>query len=188
MNTDAKRRAQQSYFVFDVLGGFCAIAWDDSERITRFCLPLNSAADATHAVLRRVPDGVAAAPTPEIADVVDTVKRYFRGEAVDFSRFEVTLGYHGEFYERIYEAARQLAWGQTTTYGALAKQLGEGPEAARDVGQAMSQNRVPLIVPCHRVLAAGGKVGGFSAPGGAETKMRMLELEGVRLQMQQSLF
>ena len=63
----------------------------------------------------------------------------------------------------------------------LAHEAGAGPEAARDVGQAMARNPVPLIIPCHRVLAAGGKVGGFSAPGGAAAKMRMLELEGVHV-------
>jgi methylated-DNA-[protein]-cysteine S-methyltransferase len=70
---------------------------------------------------------------------------------------------------------------RTTTYGALAKEIGAGPEAARDVGTAMAKNPVPLIIPCHRVLAAGGQVGGFSAPGGSARKSRMLELEGVRM-------
>jgi len=74
--------------------------------------------------------------------------------------------------ERIYEAARRVAWGYTTTYGNLAKELGAGPEAARDVGKAMARNPVALIIPCHRVLAAGGKVGGFSAPGGSAAKRR----------------
>ncbi|WP_037170968.1 MGMT family protein, partial [Rhizobium sp. Pop5] len=81
----------------------------------------------------------------------------------------------------IYAAARRVGWGHTTTYGALAKELGVGPEAARDVGQAMAKNPVALIIPCHRVLAAGGKIGGFSAPGGSSSKARMLELEGVQL-------
>jgi len=82
---------------------------------------------------------------------------------------------------RIYAAARRVGWGRTITYGALAKEIGAGPEGAREVGAAMARNPVALIIPCHRVLAAGGKVGGFSAPGGAATKVRMLELEGVRL-------
>jgi O-6-methylguanine DNA methyltransferase len=77
---------------------------------------------------------------------------------------------------------RHVGWGHTTTYGALAMELGAGPEAARDVGQAMARNPVALIIPCHRVLAAGGKVGGFSAPGGSAAKVRMLELEGVRVE------
>jgi methylated-DNA-[protein]-cysteine S-methyltransferase len=187
MNTDPISRSQPSYFVFEVEGGCCSIAWND-EGIARFCLPVKSVEEATRAVLRRVPSANPATPTPEIAQVVDAVQRYFKGETVDFSRFKVVVSYQNEFYRRIYDAARRVGWGHTTTYGALAKELGAGPEAARDVGQAMAQNPVPLIVPCHRVLAAGGKVGGFSAPGGAATKMRMLELEGVRLEMQKSLF
>jgi methylated-DNA-[protein]-cysteine S-methyltransferase len=74
-----------------------------------------------------------------------------------------------------------VGWGHTTTYGALAKEIGAGREGARDVGQAMAKNPVPLIIPCHRVLAAGGKIGGFSAPGGAAAKVRMLQLEGIRV-------
>jgi methylated-DNA-[protein]-cysteine S-methyltransferase len=71
--------------------------------------------------------------------------------------------------------------GRTTTYGALAQEVEAGREAARDVGEAMARNPAPLIIPCHRVLAAGGKIGGFSAPGGSKTKARMLQLEGVRI-------
>jgi methylated-DNA-[protein]-cysteine S-methyltransferase len=82
----------------------------------------------------------------------------------------------------IYAATRRVGWGRTTTYGTLAKELGAGPEAARDVGQAMAKNPVALIIPCHRVLAAGGKVGGFSAPGGSAAKIRMLALEGIHLE------
>ena len=75
----------------------------------------------------------------------------------------------------------RIKWGQTTTYGTLAGELGGGPETARDVGQAMARNPIPLIIPCHRVLAAGGKIGGFSAPGGAAAKIWMLGLEGVQV-------
>ncbi|MBS0478359.1 MAG: MGMT family protein, partial [Proteobacteria bacterium] len=91
----------------------------------------------------------------------------------------IDLGEQSPFFARVYDAVRALGWGESTTYGAVAKQLGAGPEFARDVGQAMANNPIPLIVPCHRVLAAGGKVGGFSAPGGSVAKARMLALEGV---------
>jgi methylated-DNA-[protein]-cysteine S-methyltransferase len=110
------------------------------------------------------------------------VKRYFAGEETDFSGFHLDLGDQDAFFQQIYAAARRVGWGRTTTYGTLAKELGAGPEAARDVGEAMARNPVALIIPCHRVLAAGGKVGGFSAPGGSATKIRMLALEGVRLE------
>ena len=117
-----------------------------------------------------------------MTDAVAAVKRYFEGKETDFSGFRLDLGEQDPLFERIYAAARRVGWGRTTTYGALAKELGAGPEAARDVGQAMARNPVALIIPCHRVLAASGKVGGFSAPGGSAAKMRMLALEGIHLQ------
>jgi methylated-DNA-[protein]-cysteine S-methyltransferase len=110
------------------------------------------------------------------------VQRYFEGEATDFSGVELDLGDQEPFFQQVYAAAQRVGWGSTTTYGALTKELGAGPEAARDVGQAMAKNPVPLIIPCHRVLAAGGKIGGFSAPGGSATKIRMLALEGVQVE------
>jgi len=169
------------YLIFETAGGFCGIAWNNVG-ITRFQLPTKSA-EATQRVLRRrTPGAKPGAPTPEVVQAVDAVKRYFEGEETDFSGFTLDLGEQDPFFERIYAAARRVGWGHTTTYGALAKELGAGPEAARDVGQAMANNPVALIIPCHRVLAAGGKVGGFSAPGGSAAKTRMLELEGVHVE------
>ncbi|HEV7308034.1 methylated-DNA--[protein]-cysteine S-methyltransferase [Ensifer sp.] len=173
-------QARHHYFVFDTVAGYCGIAWNDVG-ITRFQLPTRAAEATERLLLRRVPDAAPSPPTAEIRDVVDAVRRYFEGAEVDFSGFKVDLDGQDAFFMRIYAAARALRWGQTTTYGALAKELGAGPEAARDVGQAMARNPVSLIIPCHRVLAAGGKIGGFSAPGGSTAKTRMLELEGVRL-------
>jgi methylated-DNA-[protein]-cysteine S-methyltransferase len=167
------------YHVFETAGGFCGIAWSEAG-IARFQLPTKSAEATERLVLRRLPGAAPSEPTPEVAEAVHAVRRYFAGEAMDFSRFRLDLGEQDEFFRRVYAAARQVAWGSTTTYGALAKQLGAGPESARDVGQAMARNPVALIIPCHRVLAAGGRIGGFSAPGGATAKMRMLELEGIR--------
>jgi methylated-DNA-[protein]-cysteine S-methyltransferase len=109
------------------------------------------------------------------------VKRYFDGEEIDFSRVPVDLADQDAFFAQIYDALRRVGWGGTTTYGALAKEVGAGRDRARDVGEAMAKNPAPLIIPCHRVLAAGGKIGGFSAPGGSTTKLRMLELEGARV-------
>jgi methylated-DNA-[protein]-cysteine S-methyltransferase len=132
--------------------------------------------------LRRLPCAERGAPTPEVVEAVAAVKRYFEGEETDFSGFTLDLGEQDSFFEQIYAAARRIGWGRTTTYGIIAKELGAGPEAARDVGQAMARNPVALIIPCHRVLAAGGKVGGFSAPGGSAAKIRMLALEGIHLE------
>ena len=169
------------YFVFETANGFCAIAWSDVG-IARFHLPSSTADAAERNLKRRLPHASAGTPTAQVLAVIDAAKRYFAGEKVDFSDVALDLGVEDEFFEKIYAAARRLGWGQTTTYGSLAKELGAGPEAARDVGQAMARNPVPLIIPCHRVLAAGGKLGGFSAPGGSATKQRMLEIEGVRLE------
>jgi methylated-DNA-[protein]-cysteine S-methyltransferase len=169
------------YLIFDTEGGFCGIAWNNVG-ITRFLLPTKSAEAAERALLRRVPGAECGAPTPEVVEAVAAVKRYFEGEETDFSGFTLDLGEQDSFFEQIYAAARRVGWGCTTTYGILAKELGAGPEAARDVGQAMARNPVALIIPCHRVLAAGGKVGGFSAPGGSAAKIRMLALEGVHLE------
>ena len=169
------------YHIFDTAAGFCGIAWHDAS-ITRFQLPANSATATERSLLRRLPGAKPASPTPQIAAAIAAVRRYFEGERTDFSEFTLDLHDQEPFFQQIYAAARQIGWGQTSTYGALAKAVGAGREAARDVGQAMAKNPVPLIIPCHRVLAAGGELGGFSAPGGAAAKRRMLALEGIHLE------
>ena len=168
------------YHVFETALGFCAIAWSD-KGIVRFRLPEANAEATEQSLLRRLPDATPAPPPPTIAEAVSAAQHYFAGEKIDFTGVAVDLGKQTELFENIYAAARRLGWGETTTYGAMAKQFGDDWEIAPEVGQAMSKNPVPLIIPCHRVLAAGGKVGGFSAPGGAATKVKMLELEGVSL-------
>jgi methylated-DNA-[protein]-cysteine S-methyltransferase len=108
------------------------------------------------------------------------VERYLAGKSVDFSKVDLDLAGVGDFHRQIYAATRRVGWGETVTYGELARRVGS-PGAARAVGQAMGRNPIPIIVPCHRVLASGRKIGGFSAFGGAVTKARLLELEGVHL-------
>jgi methylated-DNA-[protein]-cysteine S-methyltransferase len=176
----AMGRTVLSFHVFDTAMGFCAIAWSDGG-VVRFQLPMKSAEAAERLMRRRVLGAEPGAPSQDVAAIVAAAKRYFAGEETDFSQIRLDLGREDPFFSRIYAALRRVGWGQTTTYGALAKEVGAGREAARDVGEAMAKNPVPLIIPCHRVLAAGGKIGGFSAPGGSRTKMRMLELEGVRV-------
>src|SRR5437868_2834643 len=160
----AMGRTADHYLIFETAGGFCGIAWNNLG-ITRFQLPTRSAEATERRLRRRMQGAKPGAPTPEVVEAIAAVKRYFEGEETDFSGVPLDLGEQDAFFEKIYEAARRIGWGHTTTYGALAKELGAGPEAARDVGQAMAKNPVALIIPCHRVLAAGGKVGGFSAPG-----------------------
>ena len=119
-------------------------------------------------------------PPAPVREAIALLERYFSGERIDFSPVALDLVGVGSFHRAIYDVARSLGWGQTATYGDLARQVGS-PGAARAVGQAMGHNPVPVIIPCHRVLAAGRKIGGFSAPGGALTKERLLALEGVQL-------
>ncbi|WP_198084007.1 methylated-DNA--[protein]-cysteine S-methyltransferase [Variovorax sp. E3] len=177
--------ASHSYAVLRTVGGFCAIAWN-GVGITRFVLQSESAEAADRNLRRRLPLATPGTPTPEVAEAIAAAQRYFAGEPVDFSAFTLDLREQDAFFAKVYVAARKLGWGDTTTYGTLAKELGEGPEAARDVGQAMARNPVSLIIPCHRVLAAGGKLGGFSAPGGPAVKIHMLELEGMHFDAQLS--
>lgn len=169
------------YFIFETVAGWCGIAWNEAG-ITRFQLPAKSAEAAAWLVQKRISAAEPGDPPPMVRAAVTAATRYFAGEEIDFSGFTLDLDGQLPFFKLIYAAARRVGWGHTTTYGALAKELGAGPEAARDVGQAMAQNPVALFIPCHRVLAAGNKVGGFSAPGGAKSKIRMLELEGVSLE------
>ena len=147
--------------------------------MTGFQLPTRSAESAERVFLRRLGRAKSGSPTEEVLAIMAATRRYFEGERVDFSCVRIDLGTLHELPRQIYAAAREIPWGGTSTYGSLAKAIGAGPDAARDVGQAMARNPVPLIIPCHRVLAAGGKLGGFSAPGGAVAKLRMLELEGI---------
>jgi methylated-DNA-[protein]-cysteine S-methyltransferase len=168
----------QRYAIFETARGVCAIAWG-AIGISGFRLPGESAQETRRAMLRRLPAGVEAEPSAEIGQVLDRVRTYFVGDATDFSDLRLDLSGQTDLYRRIYDATRRLGWGKATTYGTLAGELELGPAGAWTIGQAMAKNPIPLIIPCHRVLAAGGKLGGFSAPGGAVSKQRMLELEGL---------
>jgi methylated-DNA-[protein]-cysteine S-methyltransferase len=166
------------YQLFETAAGIAAIGWT-STGISSFRLPAPSAGETERAVLRRLPDAMRAEPPAEMRAVINDTVRYFDGERIEFFDIPIDPGQQPPFFAQVYALVRKLGWGETTTYGAVARALDAGPEHARAVGQAMATNPIPLIIPCHRVLAAGGKIGGFSAPGGSTSKARMLELEGV---------
>jgi methylated-DNA-[protein]-cysteine S-methyltransferase len=170
--------AEHAFTTFETRHGFVALAWTQ-QGVSSLRLPAGNLASAEAAIARRLPHARRADPSAAITQLVSDIKRYFEGDRIDFSQVPVDLGSQNAFFSRVYGEIRKLGWGETTTYGAIARALGAEPQAARDVGQAMASNPVPLIVPCHRVLAAGGKIGGFSAPGGSQSKARMLEIEGV---------
>jgi methylated-DNA-[protein]-cysteine S-methyltransferase len=156
--------------------GQCGVAWSDAG-ITRVYLPEGSA-ERLHAQLEHdlAPLGPATPPAA-VDEAIERMTRLLDGEPDDLRDVEIDVTGRSEFAQRVWDLARAVAPGATTTYGAIAQQLGS-PNAAREVGQALGRNPVPIIVPCHRVLGAGGKLVGFSAPGGVETKLRMLGIEG----------
>jgi methylated-DNA-[protein]-cysteine S-methyltransferase len=159
--------------------GACGIAW--SERgITRLQLPERTEAATERRLMARSADSGLGVPPAPIQEAIAMLERYFAGERIDFAPVALDLRGVGPFHRKIYDATRALGWGQTASYGDLAREAGS-PGAARAVGQAMGHNPVPIIIPCHRVLAAGRRIGGFSAFGGAVTKERLLALEGVHL-------
>jgi len=165
--------------LFETDLGAVGIAW--SERgIARLQLPEANRAATERRLRGQSPNVAAANPATAIKGVIRDLQRYMAGERIDFSTVALDLSGIGDFRQSIYQAARGVGWGETATYGALARQAG-APDAARAVGQAMGRNPVPIIIPCHRVLASGRKIGGFSAFGGAATKQRLLDLEGIRL-------
>ena len=169
------------HHVFDTAIGPCGVAWND-QGLTGVQLPEKDRATTERRLAAKAASIGVAEPPPAIAAVVADIRRYLAGEAVDFAAVAVDLSSLDPFRQKLYGSMRSLAWGETTTYGDLAKNLGiTGWEGARDVGEAMGRNPVPVVIPCHRVLAAGGKLGGFSAHGGATTKAKLLALEGVRL-------
>ena len=165
------------YHLFDTEMGIAGIGWNDDGVITRFRLPDPDRASAKKQFKGNAKPGN---PPPGIAAVIAQAKRYFVGERIDFTAIDLDLASIDASRRANYESLRKVGFGETVTYGELAKRAGAtAPQAAQDVGVAMARNPVPLIIPCHRVLAAGGKLGGFSAPGRTEAKERMLALEGV---------
>jgi methylated-DNA-[protein]-cysteine S-methyltransferase len=170
-----------NYCIFDTAIGPCGVAWS-ARGLVAVQLPEASPEATEKRLATRIRSAGTAVPPPWVAALITDINRYLAGERVDFSAVAVDLSELNDFRRRLYEAIRALGWGKTTTYGALARELGLVDwEGARDVGEAMGRNPVPIVIPCHRVLAAGGKIGGFSARGGAATKAKLLALEGVRL-------
>ena len=172
--------AARNYQVFETAMGSCAIAWSDAG-VAGFQLPAQDAEAAERLIRRRVRGAEPCAPPAEISAIIDAAKRYFRGRGDGLLPGAGRPRWPGGVFREDLRGFAASRLGRTTTYGALAKAVGAGREAARDVGEAMACNPTPLIIPCHRVLAAGGKLGEFSAPGGSKTKARMLELEGVHV-------
>jgi len=177
-----------AYCLFETPLGTCGIAWrapadsGPQEVVTAVQLP-EATAQATEArIARKSGSNQPVIPPKKIAKVIEKIRKHLEGEVQDFRDVAVDLESATSFFRQVYEATREIPPGQTRTYGEIAKAAGQ-PGAAQEVGQAMARNPVPIIVPCHRVWAAGGKLGGFSAPGGPATKARLLALEGASVNL-----
>lgn len=174
------------FALFDTVIGRCGIAWGE-RRIAGVQLPEAGEPETRARMLHRFPAAGEAIPPPEVQHAIDSIIGLLRGEASDLSPIALDLDGVPEFHCRVYEAARTIPPGNTLSYGEIARRVG-APGAARAVGQALGRNPFPIVVPCHRVLAAGGKIGGFSAQGGIATKRRMLAIEGAQLNGPPPLF
>lgn len=178
---------KRSFALFDTAVGACALVWG-GHGLVGVLLPEPSD-DATRArAQRRYPGALEAAPPAEVRQVIERIRALLSGGRDDLEDLALDLSAVPEFNRRVYAFARTIHPGQTRSYGEVAQALGEAPAVARAVGQALGANPFPIIVPCHRVLAAGAKAGGFSAPGGTRTKLRLLEIERAPLGGSPGLF
>jgi methylated-DNA-[protein]-cysteine S-methyltransferase len=170
---------KSGYWVFETAIGLCSIIWRDAS-IIGFQLPEQDARTLDRSTRARFGAPATRTPPPWIRRIAVRVRRHLTGDTDDFRDLPLDLSAHPPFHQQVYTAVRAVTPGQTRSYGEIAAQLGR-PGGARAVGQAMRRNPVPLFVPCHRVLAAGSKPGGFTAHGGLATKAAMLRLEGVSI-------
>lgn len=161
-----------SHVTFPTALGACALVWNDSV-LTAFGLP-----GGQHRLPAEAPTPT---PPPWISAIIARVQRHLAGDAQDFSDLPYDFDRIPEFHREVLRATLAVKSGHTTTYGAIAATLGQPPGASRAVGTALGANPWPLLIPCHRVVAASGKMTGFSGPGGVDTKAKLLALEGAQL-------
>jgi methylated-DNA-[protein]-cysteine S-methyltransferase len=162
--------------LFDTPIGACGIAWRPAG-LAGVQLPEASSESTLHRLQRRFPALAPASPPGWVGEAIDAIRALLSGNAVDLGFVPLDFDGTGEFEASVWRTARAIPPGRTTTYGALAAKLGD-PRAAQAVGRALGRNPWPIVVPCHRVTGAEGRTGGFSAPGGTATKLKLLELEG----------
>ena len=169
---------EQSFTLFETSIGACGVVWS-ARGLLGVQLPEANEHATRARVQQRFPAARAAPPPADIQRAIDGMLALLRGERRDLA--DVTIDDVGvpEFNRRVYAIVRKVPPGETITYGEIAERLGD-KLLARAVGQAMGENRCPIVMPCHRVLAASGKSGGFSASGGVVTKLKLLTIEGAQ--------
>jgi methylated-DNA-[protein]-cysteine S-methyltransferase len=174
------------FALFETAIGRCGIVW--SQRgVVAVRFPEQGENAIRNRIARRFPQAHEAAPSEKTQRAIDDIVALLKGKQRDLKHIEIDLGDAPDFNRRVYEVARAIPPGKTLSYGEVAERLGDR-NLARDVAQALGQNPVPIIVPCHRVMAAGRKTGGFSAPGGVQTKLKLLSIEGAQLEEAPMLF
>ena len=175
-----------AFTTFETAIGRCALLWRGG-LIVGAALPETSEAELRSSLERRFPGAVERPPPEPVERVVEAVSRLLSGGAESFQDVEMDLNGLAAFERQVLALTRAIPLGETRTYGEIAAALGT-PGAARAVGRALGANPIPIIIPCHRVVAADGRSGGFSAPGGSSTKLRILEIEGARRGAEPGLF
>ncbi len=173
------------YTLFETAIDLCGLAWNE-RGIIGFQLPEDDRSKLCGRLAKRFPGIVEAPPPPDVQGVIADVVALLRGEARDLSTVRLDMERVPDLDRRVYEIARTIPPGRVLTYGEIASRL--GVNNARMIGQALGRNPFAIIVPCHRVVAAGGKLGGFSATGGSMTKRRLLAIEGARRDESPTLF
>ena len=161
------------YSIFETAWGYVALSGRQG-RLSRVILP---DPDKTVILRELAEPGVAIARNDRLfGEIRERLTDYFAGREGEFWDIDLEMDWAGEFTYRVLDYCRKIGFGCTLTYGEFAAKLGK-PGAARVVGQALARNRLPVVIPCHRVIAADGSVGGYSARGGAAMKQRLLSLE-----------
>jgi methylated-DNA-[protein]-cysteine S-methyltransferase len=170
--------SELAFALFETAIGRCGIVWS-ARGIAAVQLPANSERATRSQMLRRFAAARESEPPAAVKRAIDDIAGLLKGEARELGHVAIDSEGVPDFHRRVYAIARGIRPGATLSYGDIAERLGDRI-LARDVAQALAQNPTPIIVPCHRVLAAGGKMGGFSAPGGVRTKLRLLSIEGAQ--------
>ncbi len=171
------------YALFDTPIGRCGVAWGE-DGITAVQLP---EADDGAVAARLGRSAQPAEPPPAVREAISRMTALLSGAPDDLADIALDPSGIPDFHRRVYAVTRAIPPGQTLTYGEVAAKIG-APGSAQAVGQALGRNPYPVVVPCHRVLGAGTRVGGFSAGGGSTTKLRMLAIEDAAPNGQPSLF
>lgn len=185
------RMSERYFHLFDTPIGTCAIAWGPGGLLA-VRLPAMEGGDLADKMRRAVPGALSGEPDAEAASAIAGIRALLSGQKLDLAEIRLEMAATGPFDRAVYAIARAIPPGQTLTYGQVAKRL--PPDVLTDmppsivpraVGQSLGRNPWPIVVPCHRVMAAAGGTGGFSAPGGVDTKLTLLRIEGASLPAQQ---